>query len=164
MIGDPACVVLVLGEEPGGGQQRQVLQPGELPDLLDVADLLLRAVVDTERVLIRADRRPVTGSRNQSGSSRSVRITPRVSHSPRSSRSAAASTSFLASSGTRAAVPGGNTAVNASSRASAAARPGQLLAGHLPRRPGRADHLVPDPPGHLDGRHLGRPADIPAEP
>ena len=53
MIGDPACVPLVLGEEPGGGQQREVLQPGELPDLLDVTDLLLCAVIDAERVLIR---------------------------------------------------------------------------------------------------------------
>ena len=53
MIGDPACVPLVLAQEPGGGQQREVLQPGELPDLLDVTDLLLRAVVDAERVPIR---------------------------------------------------------------------------------------------------------------
>ena len=42
-----------LAEEPGRGQQRQVLQPGDLPDLLDVAGLLLRAVVDPERVAVR---------------------------------------------------------------------------------------------------------------
>ena len=41
MIGDPSCVPLVLGEVPGSGQQCEVLQPGELPDLLDVTDLLL---------------------------------------------------------------------------------------------------------------------------
>ena len=65
-----------------------MLQPGDLPDLLDVAGLLLRAVVDAERVAAGSDRRPVTGSRNQSGCSMSVRSTPRISHSPRSSRSA----------------------------------------------------------------------------
>ena len=46
-------VRLVAGEEPGRGQQREVLQPGDLPDLLDVAGLLLRAVVDPEGVAVR---------------------------------------------------------------------------------------------------------------
>ena len=52
LVGDPARVLLVMGEEPGGGQQREVLQPGDLPDLLDVADLLLRAVIDAEGVTV----------------------------------------------------------------------------------------------------------------
>ena len=46
----PVGVRLLAGQEPGGGQQREVLQPGDLPDLLDVAGLLLRAVVDPEAV------------------------------------------------------------------------------------------------------------------
>ena len=41
VIGDPPRVSFVMGEEPGRGQHCQVLQPGKLPDLLDVADLLL---------------------------------------------------------------------------------------------------------------------------
>ena len=38
----------IVAEEPGRGQQREVLQPGDLPDLLDVADLLLGSLVDPE--------------------------------------------------------------------------------------------------------------------
>ena len=52
----PVRVRLVAGQEPGGGQQREVLQPGDLPDLLDVAGLLLRAVVDPEAVAVRVGR------------------------------------------------------------------------------------------------------------
>ena len=41
-----------MAEEPGRGQQRQVLQPRDLPDLLDVPGLRLRAVVDAEGVTV----------------------------------------------------------------------------------------------------------------
>src|SRR5260370_22729607 len=50
MIGHPARIFLFMGEKPGISQKREMLQPGDLPDLLDVADLLLRAVIDTEGV------------------------------------------------------------------------------------------------------------------
>ena len=50
LAGDPLGVLLVLAQVPGGGQQGQVLQPGDLPDLLDVADLFLGPVVDAEGV------------------------------------------------------------------------------------------------------------------
>ena len=61
LIGNPACVGVVASKEPGRGQEREVLQAGNLPDLLDVADAGFRALVDPERVAIR--RRPVPGDR-----------------------------------------------------------------------------------------------------
>ncbi len=61
LVGDPVGVPLVAGEEPGRGQQREVLQAGDLPDLLDVADLLLRAVIDAEGVAVRSG--PAAGHR-----------------------------------------------------------------------------------------------------
>ena len=39
MLGHPIRVLLLMGKEPSGGQQGEVLHPGDLPDLLDVADL-----------------------------------------------------------------------------------------------------------------------------
>ena len=45
-----AGVGIIVAEEPGRGQEREVLQPGDLPDLLDVPGQLLHAVVDAERV------------------------------------------------------------------------------------------------------------------
>ena len=42
-----------MGEEPGGGQQRQVLEAVEFPDLLHVAGLFLGTLVDLERVHVR---------------------------------------------------------------------------------------------------------------
>ena len=53
MFGDPLRVCLLMGEKPGYGQERDVLQARNLPHLLDIAGLLLRAVIDTERVTVR---------------------------------------------------------------------------------------------------------------
>ena len=69
LVGDCLGVALVAGEPPRGGEHGQVVVPGHLPDLLDVAGDRLVAVVDAEREDVASGaRRPVTGSRNQSGS------------------------------------------------------------------------------------------------
>src|SRR5580693_4295731 len=52
LVRDPASVSLVMGEKPGRGEQSEVLQPGEFPDLLDVADLIFRAVIDPEGMAV----------------------------------------------------------------------------------------------------------------
>ncbi len=94
----------------------------------------------SERWLIRnayrsgAERRPVTGSQNQSGRTRSVRVTPSTSHSPLMSRSAAASTAALASAGTWPAASGGSTAVKRRSPAG-----GDTCAGRSSGRTCRRD-------------------------
>ena len=59
LVGHPARVPLVAAQRPGRGQQREVLQAGDLPDLLDVADLLLGAVIDPEGIAVRGG--PATG-------------------------------------------------------------------------------------------------------
>ena len=83
MVGDPAGVPLVTGEEPGGGQQREVLQPGDLPDLLDVADLLLPSGDRSGR---RSGPDRTGGPSPGRGTSRAgpyrSATTPRTSHSP----------------------------------------------------------------------------------
>ena len=61
LVRHPARVRLVTAQEPGRGQQREVLQAGDFPDLLDVADLLFRTLVDPERVTVR--RGPAAGHR-----------------------------------------------------------------------------------------------------
>ena len=66
LVGHPLGVGLVAGEEPRRGQQREVLQAGDLPDLLDVAGLLLRAVVDPERVALRLGTRARSPGRGTS--------------------------------------------------------------------------------------------------
>ena len=48
LVGDGLGVPLVPGEPPRGGQHGQVVVPGQLPDLLDVAGDRLVAVVDGE--------------------------------------------------------------------------------------------------------------------
>lgn len=53
MVGHPAHVLVFPGQKPGRGQHRQVLKARDLPDLLGVADLLLRTVIDTEGVTVR---------------------------------------------------------------------------------------------------------------
>ena len=58
---DPLRVAVVVAQRPGAGQQREMLQPGDLPDLLDVAGLLFRAMVDAECIAIRVG--PAAGHR-----------------------------------------------------------------------------------------------------
>ncbi len=45
-------VAAVLAREPGGGQQGEVMQPRQLPDLLDIAGFRLGSMVDAEGVLL----------------------------------------------------------------------------------------------------------------
>ena len=142
-----------------------MLEPGDLPNLFDVADLLLRAVLDPERVAVRV--RPPTGHRVaepvgllEVGAEHAQGL-PLPAQQPVRGRQ---HLDFLASSGTRAAVPGRQYRSERQLASGSTGNPGELLAGHLPRRPGRPDHLVPGPPGHLGRGHPGRPADVPAEP
>ena len=113
-----------LGQVPGGGQQREVLQAGDLPDLLDVADLLLRAVVDPERVAVRVG--PAAGHRVAEPVGL-LQVGPDHARAPPTHRAAAGPRRqrppFLASSGHPAAVPGGSTAANRRSPGWAGRRP-----------------------------------------
>src|SRR5262249_55758880 len=61
MIGNPLRVSLVMGQEPGRSQQCEVLQPGQHPDLPDVTNLLLRAVIDAEGIAVLSG--PAAGDR-----------------------------------------------------------------------------------------------------
>ena len=138
LVGHPARVLLFVGKKPGIGQQREVLQPGDLPDLLDVADLLLRAVIDTEGITVRSG--PATCHRvaKPVGAHQIGPNTPSTSHSPRISRSALSRTAALASSGTRSAVPGGKTAANLRSPAGRRRVRAESARTHLPSRPSLA--------------------------
>ena len=113
LVGDPARVSLVMAEEPGRGQQREVLQPGELPYLLDVADLLLGAVIDAERVAVRertGGRSPGRGT-SQAGPGRSGRRPGPPIHRP-SAAPRCPEWPPGPPPGTRSAVSGGKTAAN----------------------------------------------------
>ena len=119
---------------------------------LTLPTLLLRAVIDAEGVAVRertGGRSPGRGT-SRVAPCRSV-TTPRTSHSPRSSRSALARTAALASSGTRAAVSGGRTAVKLRSPPGGRRSRGELFPRHLPPRPGCLEHLVAGAPRHLGG-------------
>ena len=61
LVGYPAGITLVVGQEPGRGQQREVLQAGDFPDLLDVAGLLLGTMIDPEGALVLGG--PAAGNR-----------------------------------------------------------------------------------------------------
>ena len=50
MIGHPGGVLVVTSQQPGGRQHREMLHARDFPDLLHVAALLFRAVVDPEGV------------------------------------------------------------------------------------------------------------------
>ena len=125
--------------------------PGQLPDLLDVAGLRLVPVVDAERELLRSGaRRPVTGSRNQSGSALSDRGVPRAP-----SRSRPAPVGGLRRARPRPREPPGcgQTPAVARRRVDSrqdARRQRRRLAGpHLPARPRRAASDVQRAIGHL---------------
>ncbi len=163
LVCHPARVPVVPGEVPGGCQQRQVLQPGDLPDLLDVAGLRLRAMVDPERVTVRG--RPAAGHRvaepvglYQVGPADPEHL-PLAPHELVSGRQHG-----------RPGIPGhalggirrqdGGEPARARlglrsqlRRAGHERRGGQgkLLAAHLPARPRQLDCLVAGTPGHLGG-------------
>ena len=106
----------------------------------------------------------MSGSWNQSGSFMSPRTTPSISHSPAMIRSASATMAALAASGTAEAASAGSAEVNR--RSPTAGRRGQrghLARPHLLARPGPAERLLPDTPGHLAGRHPAEPADVPGK-
>src|SRR5262249_49870529 len=106
---------VIAAEEPGRGQQREVLQPGDLPDLLDVPGLLLHPVVDAEGVAAgggaTAGHRvvePVGFHHVGPGYAQHFPLTPHTLPPPaRGTWAAAARMAVFASAGPRAAVPGG---------------------------------------------------------
>src|SRR5262245_37231167 len=164
LVGYPLRIRLVVCEEPGGSQQREVLQPGDLPDLLDVAGLLLRAVVDAEGVAVR--RRPAAGHRVEEpvgrhevgpGYAEDLPLTPQQLVRGRKG----GLLGLLGHAG------GGLRRENGGEPATGRVRGRgrrSLPASYPPARPGDLACLVTGAPGHLGGRHPRYPARVPADP
>ena len=106
----------------------------------------------------------MAGSWNQSGAFMSPRTTPSISHSPAMIRSASARMAALAASGTaERGVRREYRGEPAFPRQGRRRQRGHLARPHLPARPGPAERLLPDTPGHLAWRHPADPADIPGK-
>ncbi len=170
-------VAIVPGEVPGHGEQREMLQPGDLPDLLDVARLLLGAVVDAERVPVgrgapaghrisepvRADQvgpldaedLPLPGQQPAGGSDDGGPGLgrDRGGRARRQDRCEAAPARLPAR--LPAARPGGRRRRQSRRKLSAA---------DLPPCPGGLPGLVPGTPGQLRWRHPAKAAHVPAQP
>jgi len=163
MIGEPAARTARRLRNQAVASSVRCCMPGcEFPDLLDVT-IFSGPVVRRGNRLSGSDRRPVTGSAENkyAGRSRSVRSTPRVSHSPEEARSAAASTAVWL----RRHLRGGarRRTAGTSARGLGRVQRSGLAAGVFTEwRPGRADHLVPEPPRQPRPGPLGAHGVVPA--
>ena len=165
LVGGGLGVALLAGQPPGRGQHGEVVVPGHLPDLLDVAGLRLVAVVDAgRRAAGPGARRPVTGSRNQSGSALSARRAPRDTSRSRPGpgrrrRSARPRPRESPGCGQTpaAATEKGRSAQDVRRQRRRFAGP-DLPAGPRLRRPTSSARW-----SHLGGRHPAEPPQIPAE-
>src|SRR5579859_6566957 len=163
LVRDPASISLVMGERPGSGEQREVLQPGEFPDLLDVADLLFRAVIDPEGMAV------LNGPTARHRVEEPVRLY-QVRPDDAQDFPFAAQQPLRAFQDGRPGLPadtvrrprrqdGGELTVARQLRLRR-----ELSRLHLTREPHCPQHLVTRAPRHLGGRHRGDPAEVPPEP
>ena len=164
--GYPLRIGVLPGQIPGGREQRQVLQPIDLPDLLDVAYRGLVPVVDAEGIRLRARTAVPCPGRGTSPAPSCRRGRRRASPIRRSCiRSASATMAALAASGT------GRGGARRERRSEPARRRcrgrrrqrATLTRPHLFARPGLAKRLLSDTPGHLAWRHPANPADVPGK-
>ena len=165
LVGDPVGVPLVMAEEPGGGQQREVLQAGDLPDLLDVAGLLLRAVIDAEGVAVGSG--PAAGHRiaepvgpHHVGPDDAQDLPLAPQQPVRGLEDGLPGLRGHPRGGARR-QDGGEPRRSPGGAAAAAASCSRLTCRR--DQAARSD-LVTGAPGHLGRRHPGRPAGVPAEP
>ena len=163
LLGHPARVNVIAAEEPGRGEQREVVQPGDFPYLLDIAGLLLRAMVDPERVPI--SRRPQAGH----GVEEPVRghhvVAVQAEHVPVAvdepvGAGEHGSPGFVGNQagGTRGQHDGEPALLGQSARGWDI-----LVAAYLPSCPRRPQHLVARTPAQFGRGHACRPAEVPAE-
>src|SRR5215472_9115857 len=163
LAGDEPCVSLVAAEEPGRGKQRQMLQPRQFPDLLDVSRLVLRPVIDPEGVP--RIRRTTAGNRVQEPVRRPYVGPENAEYFPLPSQDPVCCGQNGSCRGDRHLRRGARR----NCRGELATPRGfgmavLLIAMHLADHPGRLQGLVMSTPEHLGWRHLGEPARIPPEP